>query len=78
MNNFRRYAAAAQQSVLQKLGNSPTAVIGAEITLLDTRLEQREKEHVELGRIASVNYGPGGDRVGSWSFIAEMGKYFLG
>jgi transposase len=57
------------QSLLRQLH-----FIEAEIALLDTRLDQLEKERVELGealnRWITV---PGVDRVAAWNFIAEMG-----
>jgi transposase len=57
------------QSLLRQLH-----FIETEITLLDTRLEQLEKEHVELGEALSRWITiPGVDRVAAWSFIAEMG-----
>ena len=57
------------QSLLRQLH-----FIEAEIALLDTRLDQLEKEHLELGEALSRWITvPGVDRVAAWSFIAEMG-----
>jgi transposase len=57
------------QSLLRQLH-----FIEAEIALLDTRLNQLEKEHVELGEALSRWITvPGVDRIAAWSFIAEMG-----
>ena len=57
------------QSLLRQLH-----FVEAEIALLDTRLDQLEKEHVELGEALSRWITvPGVDRVAAWSFIAEMG-----